>query len=278
MINLSNYEEYFLLYIDNELSKEECQAVEAFVHQHPHLTAELEMLQEAKFPPADAIVFSDKASLYKAANGINIHNYEEYFLLYTDKELTSTQKEEVEQFVLQHPQLQEDFLVLQRVKLLPEIVECPDKHRLYRQPAKRVIPLYLTRIAVAAAISGVTVLIGSFLINSKGVQPQVAISTPQNKPVEKTTTPEKQMSAALPENKQSEMIVAGKEIKKVERVLLKVTKAVDDTPALTNNKESNNEPMVAHIDPLPATQQAIPVPERVIAANNTTPKQEQPTA
>ena len=29
MINLSNYEEYFLLYIDNELSKEKCEAVEA---------------------------------------------------------------------------------------------------------------------------------------------------------------------------------------------------------------------------------------------------------
>ena len=128
----------------------------------PASCCRIDMLQGAKLPPADAVVFSDKASLYKADNSINIHNYEEYFLLYTDKELTSTQKEEVEQFVLQHPQLQDEFLLLQSVKLLPEDIECPDKGRLYKQPAKRVIPLYLTRIAVAAAISGAIVLIGAF--------------------------------------------------------------------------------------------------------------------
>ena len=48
MINLSNYEEYFLLYIDNELSKEQCEAVEALARQHPHLAAELNMLKDAK--------------------------------------------------------------------------------------------------------------------------------------------------------------------------------------------------------------------------------------
>src|SRR4051794_981410 len=92
MINLSNYEEYFLLYIDNELSKEECEAVESFVRQHPHLATELDMLQEAKLPADDAVVFNNKSSLYKAAdNSINANNYEEYFLLHTDKELSAKQ-------------------------------------------------------------------------------------------------------------------------------------------------------------------------------------------
>src|SRR6476469_2733867 len=107
MINLSNYEEYFLLYTDNELSKEEREAVELFVSQHPHLASELDMLQEAKLPVNDAILFGNKASLYKAENSININNYEEYFLLHTDKELSANEEEEVEQFVLHHPQLQE---------------------------------------------------------------------------------------------------------------------------------------------------------------------------
>ena len=200
MINLSNYEEYFLLYIDHELSKEECEAVESFVGQHPHLAAELEMLKEAKLPAADPVVFNDKSSLYKAAkDSININNYEEYFLLHTDKELSGKQEEDVEQFVLQHPQVQEEFLLLQRAKLVPENIECPDKHRLYKQPAKRVIPLYITRIAVAAAVISSIVLIGSFLMNNNVNHTQVAINTPQSKAVEKTAAPEIQLDVNIPD-------------------------------------------------------------------------------
>jgi hypothetical protein len=231
------------------------------------------MLQGAKLPPADAVEFSDKASLYKAAdNSINIHNYEEYFLLHTDKELTATQENEVEQFVLQHPQLQEEFLLLQRAKLVPEDIECPDKNRLYKKPAKRVIPLYLTRMAVAAAIAGVVVLAGGYLINNNGKYSQVAINTPQNKPVEKIAAPEKQMDVASPGKKQSEMEVEKNETKRTEQAPVKAAKAVNDKPVPDVNKGSNNEPVIVRIDPLPAAQQTIPAPEDNIASNNAAPQ------
>ena len=139
------------------------------------------MLKESKLPPADEVVFSNKASLYKTADtGININNYEEYFLLHTDKELSANEEGEVEQFVLQHPQLQEEFLLLQQTKLIPEKIEYPDKKHLYRQPDKRVVPLYIARIAVAAVITGVLVLIGSFWMNNS--QPQVAIHVQCSQP------------------------------------------------------------------------------------------------
>ena len=40
-INRDNYEEFFLLYADNELSVQEKNAVEDFVRQHPDLEEEL---------------------------------------------------------------------------------------------------------------------------------------------------------------------------------------------------------------------------------------------
>lgn len=49
-INLSNYEEYFILYMDNELDAARRQMVEAFVSLHPHLAEELEMLISTKLP------------------------------------------------------------------------------------------------------------------------------------------------------------------------------------------------------------------------------------
>ena len=40
---------------------------------------------------------------------INRHNYEECFILYWDNELTASQKQAVENFVKENPDLQEEF-------------------------------------------------------------------------------------------------------------------------------------------------------------------------
>ena len=275
MINLSNYEEYFLLYIDNELSKEECEAVESFVHQHPHLASELEMLLETKLPAADAVEFSDKSSLYKAADdSINSNNYEEYFLLHTDKELSASQEEEVEHFVLQHPQLQEEFLLIQRAKLVPEDIKCPDKDRLYKKLAKRVIPLYLTRISIAAAVAGAVVLIGSHWINNYSNHTQIAIHTPQSKPVEQPAlSTEKQPDPTLTEKKQSEVVIAQRETKKTAQAPVITAKVINNKPGVPGSKKSNDEQVVVHIEPLPLAQQTAPAPEdNILAVNSTVPK------
>jgi hypothetical protein len=43
-INRHNYEEYFILYMDNELDSDDRRMVEAFVLQHPDLKEELDIL------------------------------------------------------------------------------------------------------------------------------------------------------------------------------------------------------------------------------------------
>ncbi|MCB0777731.1 MAG: hypothetical protein KDB99_15615, partial [Chitinophagaceae bacterium] len=83
-INRLNYEEYFILYMDNELSNEERRQVEAFTEQHPDLKEELELLSQYKLEPDADIVYKGKEELLKQ-NGntaINSNNYEEWFSLY----------------------------------------------------------------------------------------------------------------------------------------------------------------------------------------------------
>ena len=104
-INISNYEEFFLLYIDGELSAADKQAVEQFVQVNPYLAVELNMLRQAQLP-GEQMIFDEKDSLYRSeAEGINLLNHEEQFLLYVDNELANDAKEKVETFVLQHPAL-----------------------------------------------------------------------------------------------------------------------------------------------------------------------------
>ena len=155
-INRQNYEEFFLLYVDNELTTAGKKAVEEFVQQNPDLEEELVMLQQSVLHPNPAIVFDKKESLLKNVPSglVNESNYEEYFVLYSDNELTQNEKELVEQFVHKHPQYQQEFELLQQVKLIPDNnIVFPDKNDLYRtEEEDKVVPFPWRKLAVAAVI------------------------------------------------------------------------------------------------------------------------------
>ena len=126
-INQYNYEEFFLLYVDNELSAADKQAVEQFVQANPDLAIELEMLKQMQLP-AENILFTEKDGLYRnESEGINLANAEEQFLLYVDNELTDAERTKVETFVLQHPSVQESFTLLKQAKLQPESIVFANK-------------------------------------------------------------------------------------------------------------------------------------------------------
>src|SRR6476469_25902 len=115
-INRHTYEEFFLLYVDNELSPSDRRAVELFVQENPDLLPELEMLKEAVLSPEEPISI-DKSVLYQHTFPVTEANFEEYFVLYGDDELTREEKEHVEQFVYRHPQHQAEFEVILRARV-----------------------------------------------------------------------------------------------------------------------------------------------------------------
>src|SRR6185436_3661860 len=117
IITRHNYEEYFLLYVDNELSIQERRMVEAFVKENGDLEEELNMLKQSVLRPDKSVVLQNKGQLIKRSTGmepINELNYTDYFVLYGDDELSSEENDMVEQFVYRHPQYQTEFeLILQ---------------------------------------------------------------------------------------------------------------------------------------------------------------------
>ncbi len=202
IINRHNYEEFFLLYADDELNSLQRAEVELFVQQNPDMAAELEMLMHMKLEPEDDIVFPDKALLFKTADiEISINNYEEFFLLYIDGELEKPAAEKVEKFVLQHPKLQDEFTLLKQTVLQPEAITFADKSSLYRKEERKVGYMQFARLAAAAAIIGLVLAGWLFYSKSEGgtlVRPVVA-NTQKNKvvspliaPKQQTVTPQKQ--------------------------------------------------------------------------------------
>jgi len=69
MITRDNYEEFFLLYVDNELSVTDRRLVEAFVGDNPDLKEEWESLLQCRIQSdtAEGPVFAGKEGLMKFA-------------------------------------------------------------------------------------------------------------------------------------------------------------------------------------------------------------------
>jgi hypothetical protein len=67
-INRTNYETYFLRYVDGDLSDAEQLMVDGFVAENTDLATELESLLQTKFIPDTTVVFANKEQLFKKEN------------------------------------------------------------------------------------------------------------------------------------------------------------------------------------------------------------------
>ncbi len=178
-LDRNNYEEFFLLYVDNELTAEQRRSVEQFVQEHPDLAMELDILQQTVLPADNSVVFTGKDSLLKNESGslINMSNYEEYLISYVDNELNASERNAFEKFLAAHPAVKEELGVYQQTKLEPEEkIVFANKEILYRKEEKvRVISMQWWKIAVAAAVILVAGL-GTFIIlNKKDTTPGTSV-------------------------------------------------------------------------------------------------------
>ncbi len=96
---------------------------------------------------------------------VNRNNYEEYFLLYIDRELNGNDTQMVEEFVRRHPDLEKELTALkQTVAVPPEIVFEHKEILLRDEKERRLFPVYLWRIAAALLI----VLAGTWFLVMTG--------------------------------------------------------------------------------------------------------------
>jgi hypothetical protein len=251
IINRDNYENYFLLYIDGELSLEDKQAVEQFAQANPDLQAELVMLQQTVLPLDHESSFQNKESLYKSLQQetIGLHNYEERFLLYVDDELDKEQKNSVETFVLQHPQVQESFTQLKQTKLPIEHIDCPNKEALYKKEEKPVIFLWARRLSVTAALLLLAVM-AWLLAPTKSVAP---VDTAAN------TFPKKQPTVITTPN----TVNNGKAETTSNTQAVQQAQVLPQTMAV-NSKNTNSKPII-----VPTVQKENKPNKNLTPANNT---------
>lgn len=167
-INRNNYEEFLLLYADNELSFTQRQAVEDFLEANPDVKTELQAILDSKIH-TEHVPFIHKTLLYKIESIVTEENYESYFLLYADNELNEEEKRETERFAALTPALQQELnLILQTKLTADETILFTNKSVLYKPvvPA-RIIRISWIRMAAAAVVVGIILLAGILLLNKR---------------------------------------------------------------------------------------------------------------
>ncbi len=167
-INRTNYENYFLLYVDGELSTLEMQAVDRFTAENTDLQLELQILLDTKLLPENTGHFVDKHLLYRSSeHTINEFNYEEQFLLFIDEELSNEGKEQTIQFVAAHPELNKSLELLKQTILPVENIIFPNKELLFRKADRKPIVIGWRSLAVAAAMIGMIFFVWNLIPNTE---------------------------------------------------------------------------------------------------------------
>ena len=130
LINRKNYEDFFLLYADDELCISGRREVEEFIAANSDVKPEFDMLL-ATVLPKDPIVFSAKNRLYK--NEIPDVSMQRNLLLLIDEELPENENAAMQILLTADEALKKEYTLLLRTKLAEEETVFPDKHLLYRK-------------------------------------------------------------------------------------------------------------------------------------------------
>ena len=167
-INRDNYEDWLMLYLDNELAAAERHAVEAFAAKYPDVQEELEGLKETMLTPftPPAMPGLERLLMPEIWNEVALTRQQQQLLMMADGELPDEEKSRLTSQMTDNPLLQKEWKLIQRSVLAKETpAEMPNKEKLYRQnEPSRIIPIgRILRFAAAASIIG----FGWFLVSQR---------------------------------------------------------------------------------------------------------------
>ena len=268
MITRNNYEEFFLLYVDNELSRAEKEAVERFVGENPDLKEEWELLMQCRIRPDEAPVFAGKELLRReeVPSLINAGNYETWFLSYIDGELDEPARQAVNDFIRRHPDKNIELQRLQRTVNIPDrTIVFPGKDALRRREKRRIIWMPFARIAAAALVLGAIGLVIFHPFRKRNTPPVVITRSalpvmPDMPSAALTDTPSAALTDATPPTQRTVNVPPEEKTNAVQPVVKKhlaaVTPGTADTLHLYKSKQPDNEvltePVLAKADlPVP---------------------------
>jgi hypothetical protein len=180
-INLHNYETWFLMYTDNELSAAERNEVEQFVQEHPELHDLFLEFQSLVLTPENT-VYEPVTDLIK----LNSQPVESLLLRCLDDELNSEETAAVQKLIQQDAAVAEEWALLQQTRLQPENIVFDNKAALYKKPVRVISFAFYRRLAAAAILTGAGIFTGIQILNQQDSTESLLAS--QTNAIQQTST------------------------------------------------------------------------------------------
>ena len=157
MISRSNYEIVFVDYFDGKLGKIQKEELFSFLSKNPDLQEEFNLYTEIQTVPDLKISFKGKNKLKK--NTVTNYNYKTWLVGYTENDLLSDQKKEVEDFLSKNPSLKTELEILKLSRLIPDKRIIYNKKNALKKSAKiiYITPALKRALSVAAALLFLTI-------------------------------------------------------------------------------------------------------------------------
>lgn len=160
----------------------------------------------------------------------NLENYEERFVDYMEGQLNASEMKEVEAFVAQHPELEEDFKLFCASKLEPDTAIVFTQKEKLMKPKTVVMPLFAKIAAIAASVALLIGLGIHFFRPNQGFVPKEMLAElkPINASVNQEVPQLKQsdlkvvsVSKSIPEQSDYELIESIEQIATLNPIIIK---------------------------------------------------------
>lgn len=155
-INRSNYEAYFLDFVEGNLSAEQEEVLHRFLRFNPDLASELESFTQHIIEP-EKISFPGKKSLRidfpVHEEGVNERNFDFHCIAYFEGDLNAEQRKAFDVFLTENPAYDKQFEAFKASYLQMEHLAFPDKNILYKKTPTRINWNVFVPVAAAAALA-----------------------------------------------------------------------------------------------------------------------------
>jgi hypothetical protein len=152
IINIENYEAFYLDYLEGNLNETETNCFLKFLEENPHLKIENETLPSMIIEDNEQLSINIKHSLkvFDATEVISNQNFEQFIIAFYENELKNEKQLELHQFIANNLNVKPVFDLYSRTYLPKESIIYPFKNQLRKT---KVIPLLTKYLAVAAVLT-----------------------------------------------------------------------------------------------------------------------------
>lgn len=155
-INLDNYEQYFLDYLEGNLSPEMARELNAFLRAHPELKGVLEDYEAVTIVPDESVIYHPKSSLKKNIHSpalIKDDDLEKIMISSVEGLLDPEEEAGLQQYLRLSPEKAREMEIFRMTRIpVDPAITFPYKSRLKRKAIILSVPRLAWGLAAAAAV------------------------------------------------------------------------------------------------------------------------------